>query len=223
MTQTPPQRILLPATVRNLRVVEKSALRGVTVTESVVPPPPPAGPSNEELARRQQESAAQTLALLQELDAKFNEIEVRRQASLDELRQAAVEIAMAAASRVVFEKMEAGDYALQERIAEVVSQLEPSAAATVRLNPDDLAMLQSVSATEGSLSMTLQYTADPSLPRGDCRVDSEEKSVLSAVELQLAELRAHLLDSLEHAQTERRKPAPGDRDLRRYPDRRETA
>jgi flagellar biosynthesis/type III secretory pathway protein FliH len=72
-------------------------------------------------------------------------------------------------------------------------------------------------------SAEVQFAADATLARGNCRAEAGELSVLSQLDVQLADLRRHLLGSLEHAEIERRKAQPGDRSLRRFPDRRQTA
>ncbi len=62
-----------------------------------------------------------------------------------EMRQAAVELAIAVAGRVVFDKLQAGDFPIEEMVRQAVARLPAAPAVTVYLHPEDLALLQRTS------------------------------------------------------------------------------
>ena len=165
-------------------------------------------------------------AAFQAIDERLQEIESRRQEALTEMQQAAVELAVAVASRLVHHSIQVGDYAVEELVGSLIARCDARGPVTIRLNPADLELMQrraGSSQLPGADHKACTIVADASLERGDCRVDAGDYGILAKLELQLAELRQHLLECLEDAQIERRRPQTGNRDLRRYPDRRETA
>lgn len=160
------------------------------------------------------------------LDERLQEVEHRRKESLVEMQQAAVELAISVASRLVHEKIEAGDFAVEELVSQLLKRCEGRGPAVVRLHPADLKLLEQ--RTQGKPppwldQKTYTLTADGSLERGDCRLEAGDFGILAKIELQLSELRQHLLECLDDAQIERRRTQAGNRSLRRFPDRRETA
>jgi flagellar biosynthesis/type III secretory pathway protein FliH len=95
----------------------------------------------------------------------------------------------------------------------------------IRLHPSDLELLNR--RVQGkpppwSAGTPLQFVPDTSLNRGDCRGEAQHITILSDVELQLSEIRRHLLENLSDA-SERRANPSGSGHVRRFPDRRETA
>lgn len=164
--------------------------------------------------------------LLTTIDIRVGELEQMQRQSLGELQEVSIELALAVASHVTHEKISSEDFAIEQIVQHVVASLRSDEAVTVRLNPEDLCLLESRLQGQPppwSACKSVTIVGDGSLPRGDCRADGPDFSVLSRVELQLSEIRQHLLECLEHAQTERRRTQPGTGDLRRFPDRRETA
>ena len=164
--------------------------------------------------------------VLESITEAVNELEQRRQLSLAELQQAAVELAMAVASRLLFEKVRSDDFAVEELVGHVVDALKAQTPVTVRLHPDDLARL--MRRLEGRPTpwpdpSGLRLVADASVAPGDCWAESDTHGILSRMELQLSEIRRHVMESLDDAQTQRRQALPSDQDLRRFPDRRESA
>ncbi len=76
------------------------------------------------------------------IDEKLLEIERRRQDSLVEMQQAAVELAISIASRLVHEKIEAGDFAVEELVGQLLKRCEGRGPAVIRLHPADLKLLK---------------------------------------------------------------------------------
>ena len=105
-----------------------------------------------------------------------------------------------------------------------VQRLEPRQAVTVRLHPDDLALLERRTAEEPLFALDteeLRLVADASMGRGDCRAETGDVTVVTNLEAHLAEIRRELPSALPEVEVERRKDS--ERNLRRYPDRRATA
>jgi len=65
---------------------------------------------------------------------------------LEEMQRVAVELAVAVASNLLYERIESGDYPIEELVRDAVRRLEPRQAVTVRLHPEDLALLETVRA-----------------------------------------------------------------------------
>jgi flagellar biosynthesis/type III secretory pathway protein FliH len=148
----------------------------------------------------------------------------RQRELLGEMQQAAVELAVAIASRVTYDNLQSDRFAIEDLARSVVGRLQQPGPVEVRLHPDDIALLRR-RLGEGELvtQREIHLIADESLGRGDCVVAAGDVSVASQLEEQLAGIRQHLLRNLSHAQVERRKPLRADRELRRFPNRRETA
>lgn len=178
-------------------------------------------------ARARQEEEWRTIeAAFAAIDERIQDIEQRRQQSLAELRQAAVELAVSIASRFIHERIAAGEFAVEKLVEQVLAKCELRQPVEIRLHPADLELLERRS--QGKRipwrnHESYKLVADGALQRGDCRVEAGELGVLSMIETQLSELRQHLLENLDDARIERRQTQGGNRSLRRYPDRRETA
>lgn len=164
--------------------------------------------------------------LLASLSQAVGELELRRQESLADMQQGCVELAIAVASQVVHTAVEAGQFNIEGLVKQALDRLHADGPVTVRLHSADLKLLHERTSGLSPPWMnedTLRLRPDDSLPRGTCRAEDRQYGVLYEIQLQLADIRRHLLESLEDAQIERRQAQPGDRSLRRFPDRRETA
>jgi flagellar assembly protein FliH len=174
-------------------------------------------------AAQEREAIAQVLAGLVDT---FRRMEEQQNQRLGEMQQAAVELAMAVASRLIHDKLEGGEIAVEKLVLQVLDRLGTQQGVKVYLHPADLALLEKKAATAGGglgTGIEVQLLADPTVGRGGCRAEGGEVSVLSQMEVQLAEIRKFLLGALGNAETERRQPLHGDSELRRFPDRRQTA
>jgi flagellar assembly protein FliH len=139
------------------------------------------------------------------------------------MQRAAVELALAVASRLLYTRIETGDYPIEVMVQQVVERLSAREEVTVALHPADLALLEARLEEEPDLlgeDGRIRLVADTTIPRGDCRAEVGDVSVLSQLDQQLEELRHHLLESLPDAEVERRQ---ADRRVRRFPDRRRQA
>ncbi len=122
----------------------------------------------------------------------------REQLWLAEMQQATITLALAIASRLVHMKIEAEEFDLEALVREVVERLGTRSAVKVHLHPEDLALLKerlSVHETVALGQHRIELCADPLVGRGGCRADAGDVSVLSKLDLQLAELKQNLLRS----------------------------
>ncbi len=122
-------------------------------------------------------------------------------ARVQELQRVAVELALTIASRLLHERVESGDLAVEAKVRDMLSQLGADEPVTIRLNPADLALL-----TERLDGKPLsddradpRFVADPNLGRGDCQVDGRDGMLVSDVARELEEIRDELLRSLKNA------------------------
>lgn len=195
---------------------------GGTCTEITVEPDPdsgqdsPPGPAvSEEL-----------LALLESIRDAVRDCEQRRQQSLGELQQVAIELAVAASSHLVFEAIEQEQFGVQRLVEQAVDQLGLQAPFEVRLHPQDVELLDRQLAGQPAPWMDRQVAihADASMPRGGCRVESAEgRIVVSDMAVRLSDIRRHWMEELDDAQIERRESQANGQPVKRFPDRRETA
>ena len=178
------------------------------------------------IQREERQAIEQTLAQVRQ---SVEQLGARYDAMAAEMRQAAVELAIAVAGRVVFDKLQAGDFPIEEMVRQAAARLPAAPAVTVYLHPEDLAVLQRRLASEEdketrrhgdkekestpffSLSPCLRvslsgksepcFESDPALRRGSCRTEAGEIHVLADLATQLAELRRQLLWSASHARS----------------------
>lgn len=124
---------------------------------------------------------------------------------LDELRAVAVELAHAIASKLVFQKIASNSFPVDRLVSEVLGRLSNREPATVRLHPDDLAVLNKdklvgVAGTIDS-EREVRLVADASLARGDCKAVAGEITVIYELRRQIEEIRAELLSTVSgHAE-----------------------
>ncbi len=190
----------------------------------VVPqPPPPPEPAPVAPNREEIEVLERLLTNFEDLT---HDLRAQQSQRLAEMQRVAIEVAVAVASRLVHQRIEAGDLAVQNLVRQVAERLEPKETLTIHLHPADLALLerqvedyQRLLPGEGRLKLV----ADSNLSRGDCRAETGDMSLILQVDKQLDEMRRHLLDILPDAEIEQRRAQPGDRHLRRFPERRHIA
>jgi flagellar biosynthesis/type III secretory pathway protein FliH len=158
-----------------------------------------------QMAREERHAIEQTLAALR---AAVEQLGTRHEAMIGEMRQAAIELAMAVAGRVVFDKLQAGEFPIEEMVRQSVARLPAAPAVKVYLHPDDLALLRrrlGEQALTEAREPDVRLETEAALKRGGCRAEAGEIHVLADLANQLAELRQHLLWSTSHAQSG---PAP---------------
>ena len=176
----------------------------------------------EPVDREERDRLAGVLGQLLEL---VGELRSAQRARLEEMQRVAVELAVAVARQLLFDRLEAGEFPVEQMVRAAVQRLEPRQAVTVYLNPEDLALLERRTADEPLFALDteeLRLVGDPALARGGCRAESGDLGILTNLEDHLADIRRDLLQALPAAEVERRKPL-GEPALRRFPERRATA
>ena len=113
-----------------------------------------------------------------------------------EMAAAAVELAVAVASRLIHKAIDAEAFGVEELVHELTARLEGDRAVTVFLHPDDLKLLQRRAPAADDRTILLK--ADAALGRGDCRAVSGDVSLISHLRVQLADLHHHLSRSVGH-------------------------
>jgi hypothetical protein len=140
------------------------------------------------------------LGRLQEATTELRKDQTER---LQQWQRAAVELAMTVATRLLHERVVSGDFPMEAKVRDMVAQLEDEAPVAIRLNPADLQLLESrlgdVPLLPGRDDPRL--IPDPTLARGECRVEGKEAMLLSDVGRELQEIRDELLRSLAHARS----------------------
>ncbi len=198
-----------------------------------LPPPAPVPDPTAELREAEKATAEKAAreererleAVLGRLTDVARDLCAAQRGRLDEMQRVAVELAVAVASHVLYERLESGAFPIEELVRAAVKRLDPRQAVTVRLHPDDLALLERRTSEEPLFALDteeLRLVGDATLSRGDCRAETGDVAVLANLGEFLAEVRRDLLQALPEAEVERRRPA-GEPALRRFPDRRHTA
>jgi flagellar biosynthesis/type III secretory pathway protein FliH len=177
--------------------------------EATTAAPPRPDPREEEKARllqeerRLQEERAAIQRVLDSVTAAAQQTHTVHQGHIAEWRHAAIELAVAIATRLVHDRVKANDFAIETIVREATALLGPDGPFTVRLHPADLTLLQSrlggVPLFADGAGMVV-VTADPSQSRGNCRIDTGDTEVTSRLSEQLAAMREELLRSLGDAQ-----------------------
>jgi flagellar biosynthesis/type III secretory pathway protein FliH len=140
---------------------------------------------------------------LAELKRVIGVVDVNLASVLHELREAAVELAHVIANKLVFHQIAANTFPIDRLVAEVLSRLSNREPATVRLHPQDLALLQSEHRASGSFDQErdVRMVADPTLSRGDCKAVAGEITVIYELRRQIEEIRRELLSTVSgHAE-----------------------
>ena len=122
-----------------------------------------------------------------------------------EMQRVAVELAVTIASKLIHEKIEAGEFALESLVRQTIVRLEPNQPVTVRLHPADITLLEKRLGSSHPLlpnGPEASLLPDPGLERGACRAEAGTVSVLSQWKDQLEEIHQHLLRSVGHARSE---------------------
>ncbi len=171
--------------------------------EPVAPPPPAVpDPREAEFERRVREERSAIRGVLDALSAAARRVAEEDGARVAELRRAAVELAVTIATRLVHDRVAAGEFAVEAVVREAAELLGPRGPFTVRLHPDDLALLESRlgGATVFAGDAEVRLVADPAPGRGGCRVEAPGGAVAARLGEQLAAVRRELLRSLGDAE-----------------------
>ena len=142
-------------------------------------------------------------SVLKNLSDRIGALDERHRQRLDEWQRAAVELAIAIASRLVHDTIQAGAMPIEEVVREAAVRLKPDQPISIHLHPADHVLLRKRLGDKPLFpDRTNVVVADDAvLGRGDCRVEGKDVTVLSELGVQLNAMRQHLLESLGHAQS----------------------
>jgi flagellar biosynthesis/type III secretory pathway protein FliH len=140
---------------------------------------------------------------LAELNRVTAQVDVNLNSVLSELREATVELSLAVATKLLFQQVTSDTFPVDRLVADVLGRLNTHEPATVRLNPEDLASLQSSTGlpADSAREREVRLVADPRLSRGDCKAVSGEITVVYELRRQIDEIRRELLSAVSgHAE-----------------------
>lgn len=164
--------------------------------------------------------------LLEAIGAQLDEINERRQQSLLEMQQVALDLAIAVASQLVFQTITRDQHGVEELVRQAVHSMGIESRPIVALHPRDLELLHKRLGQEPDIwdLEHVQLLGDPGISRGGCRVEGGPgRMLVSDIGVRLSEIRRHWMEELDDSQVERRRSAGEGTSMRRFPDRRETA
>lgn len=203
--------VTIPLTLRIRKVVavkpaadrpewhrDEFARRGASVSQPVgrthTSSPSPAVDVELEQLRQQRAALAKSLIELQQVVSTTDE---RLNIVLGDIREATIELAHAIATKLVFEQIDTNKFPIANLVHEVLSRIHSRDAAIVRLHPDDLALLEEFPVIRSSGDeRALQYIADSTLQRGDCKATAGEIKVVYELRHQVEEIRRQLLSTV---------------------------
>ena len=141
--------------------------------------------------------------VLREVRAAVTGLRQDHEGRLQELQRVAVELALTIATRLLHERVAAGDFPIDAKVRDMIAQLGEDVPVVVRLNPADLELLKGRLGGE-PLSADRddpRFLPDPALARGACQVEGRESMLLSDVTRELHDIRDDLLRSLDNARS----------------------
>lgn len=193
--------IVLPA-----RLVGVVRAGGVPVLPPIVEAPaaaaapsaPPEPPSPAPVADPIAEEREQVRRLLARLTHRIEHLSTA-QPPIAELQQAAIELGVAIAARLVFHQIAAGAFGIEQLVRGALEQLHSKHAAVVHLHPQDLALLRERLGDLAALhaEQPVQWRPDAGLTRGDCKVQAGDLGVWSSMQQRLQQARALLLEQVQ--------------------------
>jgi flagellar biosynthesis/type III secretory pathway protein FliH len=156
------------------------------------------------ISRRLEQDRATIVRLLDGVAASVHRIEEEQRNRLVQWQRSAVDLAVTIATRMIHDRIMAEQFPIEAIVREAVAIQAGRGPITVRLNPADLALLESrLGGTpllaDGTGSVVV--AADASQGRGNCRVETNDAIVTSRLSEQLSAMRLELLRSLGDAES----------------------
>jgi len=135
--------------------------------------------AREELVRRQEEDLRFARRVLEEIESALAGIRREVAERLEEWKPFLVELALKVAERVLHTALERGDYDLAPLVSDLLERAKNASTGggiLVTVNPADLSVLveRLSSLGEAGMDPSVRFEASPSVPRGGCRVTTEE-------------------------------------------------
>lgn len=188
--------------------------------------PKDVGPSAEEVAALAQNAQAlQTQELLAQVIDSVQELRSLHVQSLNELQQTAVELALAAASVVTERALAENHFGVDRLVETALRELGFERPVEVRLSPDDYCLLDDLTGKTQFevLGEGVTVISDPSLKRGSCQTNGTRTTLTTDIQGRLDRIREVWLENQDDTQIERRTNGAAGGEMRRFPNRRETA
>jgi len=147
-------------------------------------------------AQGQQAAAAaaqqETAALAKKLAATLDDLMRVRNEMIRHTEKQMVQLALAVARRVVHREVAVDPTAMLTMMRVVLERVSDAARVSVRLNPADHQAVTAALA-DSPTSDQVAVTADPRVPRGGCKVESEYGDIDAGVDAQIQEIARALL------------------------------
>ena len=141
---------------------------------------------------------------LKELGDGLRQVYDLQQKQLGELRQAAVELSVLIAGRLLLRDVEDERYEIESMIRDVSSQLVEDQPAAIRLNPNDIQLLENRLAGRPLFpdrEWTPKIVPDATVARGGCVVEGKLQSLVNDPASELLKLRDETLERIANARS----------------------
>lgn len=159
--------------------------------------------------------------VLEEILFQINELENARVQSLKEMQQLAVKLAVAAAKKVTYAEIEENDSRIVSLIQKGIESMGTTYPVAISINSTDLERIQSNPVIKRlSEDGRFEFHGDNSVPLGECQLKSSSLDLSTSVAQQFHEIENSILESLSHAEVERRDSGKFD-SVQRVPSRRQ--
>ena len=165
-------------------------------------PPPPKADSFAAPAIPAVDVDALRAAALGKLASSLQLLELRGARLAEEARSDVLELGFEIARRILEAELRTGPEALFALVRSAVKRVGESRTVRVRLNPADAALVNEELSKSGAAPMSLapiEVTADASLGRGDCVVESDGGSIDGRLASRLAEVRRAVAAAAEES------------------------
>lgn len=171
------------------------------VVHSEPPAPPPTDLWVTEIGQQLTADRRAIENVLTSVSAAADHLRHQHAERMGQWRTAAVELAVSIAAKLLHERISADEFAVEQMIRDMAADMTDDEVVSVRLNPRDLELLEKRLDGEPLLSGASdpQVIADPTLGRGECRVEGKSSVSLSDLPRQLGQIREDLLRSIANA------------------------
>ena len=157
------------------------------------------------------------------VQASVDDYEARRQSMIQELKSVTVELAVAVAAKLLMREVNESEQFVEALVSEQLQSINQGLEINVALSSGDFQALEKLRTESNTIETgDLKFHIDPTLKPGDCRIENGSQQFVSSLQTKLSEIRQHLLENLNDAETERRRAEIQNRGIRRFPDRRAT-
>ena len=183
------------------RVTQATASALTAMAAPGVPQPPSAAQLDEEIyargfadGQRTAATAAQqeTAMLAKKLASTLDDLVRVRDQMIRQTEKQMVQLALAVARRVVHREVSVDPTAMLTMMRVVLERVSDAARVSVRLNPADHQAVTAALA-DSPTSDQIAVMADPRVPRGGCKVESEYGDIDAGVDAQIQEIARALL------------------------------